>query len=109
MVLKQIVGTDSIVVDDIGSSEKLDGIEGVNSVSRKVLSVTWDPERDDFVFCFESVMKLASNILPYTKRNILKMQASFFNPLGHLSPITLQCKFLFKGALSGLRQFLKVL
>ena len=83
------------LVDGIGSSEKLGGVEAVNSIFRKVLGVSWDAERDDFVFSFDSVIKLA-NTLPYTKRNILKIQASFFDPIGQLSPITLQSKLLFK-------------
>ena len=59
-----IAGTDKGVVDDIRSSDKFGWVEAINSVFRKVLDVTWDPERDDFVFCFESVIKVA-NSLPY--------------------------------------------
>ena len=45
-------GRDSGVVDNIGSSDKIGGVEAVNSIFRKVLHVTWDPKRDDFVFLF---------------------------------------------------------
>ena len=83
------------LADCIGSSKKLGRVEVGNGVFRKVLGVSWDPEGDDFVFNFDSVIKLA-NTLPYTKRNILKIQASFYDPLGQLSPITLQSKLLFK-------------
>ena len=83
------------VVDDIGSSDKRGSVEAVNSVFRKALGVTWDSARDDFVFCFESFIKLAST-LPYTKRNTLKINASFFDLHGQLSAIILQCKLLFK-------------
>ena len=55
-------GTDGVVVDDIGSSDKYGRTDAVNRVFRKVLSVTWDPERDDFVFCFESVIKLVNTL-----------------------------------------------
>ena len=61
---------------NIGSSDKPGGVEAVNSIFREVLSVTWYAERDYFVFCFESVIKVAY-ILPYTKRNIFKNKHHF--------------------------------
>ena len=43
---------DSGVVDNFGSSDNIGWVEAVNSIFRKVLGVTWDPKRDDFVFLF---------------------------------------------------------
>lgn len=45
-------GTDSGVVDNIGSSDNIGLVEALNSIFRKVLGVTWDPKRNDFVFLF---------------------------------------------------------
>ena len=62
---------------------------------RKVLGINWDIERDLFVFDFDEIVQLAKD-LKFTKRNLLKINATLFDPLGLISPITLQGKLLFK-------------
>ena len=43
------------------------------------------------IFCFTDIIKTVSN-LPVTKRNVLKLSAIFFDPLGLISPIVLLIK-----------------
>ena len=59
---------------------------------RKVLGINWSTDKDEFIFQFD-VLTLAETLaetLPPTKRNILKIGAKIFDPLGLISPINLQ-------------------
>ena len=60
---------------------------GTENVTRKVLGIEWDIRSDEFVFTFVEILALARSLRP-TKRNILKIAATFFDPLGFISPIT---------------------
>ena len=61
---------------------------------RKVLGVTWRIKEDEMTFSMGDVVKMAEeNELP-TKRFILKVVASVFDPLGVLSPIVIKLKCL---------------
>lgn len=62
---------------------------------RKVLEINWEIGKDLFVFNFDENIQLAED-LKFTKRNLLKTNATFFDLLGLISPITLQGKVLFK-------------
>ena len=62
---------------------------------RKVLGINWSTDNDEFIFQFDEVLTLAET-LPPTKRNILKIGAKIFDPLGLISPINLQFKLIFK-------------
>ena len=62
---------------------------------RKVLGINWDIEKDLFMFGFDGIVQLAKD-LKFTKRNLSKINATLFDPLGLISPITLQGKLLFK-------------
>ena len=77
--------------------ENVDKIPDVNDdvKIRKVLGVSWDTFSDKFIFDFKEI---ATNGLQLaaTKRNILKICNTFFDPLGLLSPIVLQVKLIFK-------------
>ena len=62
---------------------------------RKVLGLNWNNFRDEFKFEFTDLVKSASE-LPATKRNILKVTAMFYDPLGLISPIVLQSKLVYQ-------------
>ena len=62
---------------------------------RKVLGSNWNYQTDEFLFEFQNLINEA-NELTCTKRNVLKVGASFFDPLGLLRPVTLLTKLLFK-------------
>ena len=68
---------------------------GSSSKYRKVLGINRDINTDCFVFQFENIVEVA-NKLQVTKRNILKISAMFFNPLGVVYPIVLNARVLFQ-------------
>ena len=61
----------------------------------KVLGLNWNCVSDDFIFRFEAILKLAESLEP-TRRSLLKVTSSFFDPLGMLSPVLVQMKLLFQ-------------
>ena len=67
----------------------------VESNLKKVLGVQWDLDSDEFVFSFVEILKLARS-LPMTKRNVVKVGVTFFDPLGFISPITTRVKSIFQ-------------
>ena len=70
--------------------------EGVNSSQdQKVLDINWNVERDEMYFDFEKLVKFARSLNP-TKRNLLKMIASLYDPLGIISPVIITMKCLFQ-------------
>lgn len=71
--------------DCLTGSVKLDNSE---NPSHKVLGLKWDQKSDAFFFEIESSSR------PCTKRAILSELARIFDPLGFLSPITIQAKCL---------------
>ena len=62
---------------------------------KKVLGLEWDIQNDEIVFQFEPFICLAKSLTP-TKRNVLKVCASFYDPLGFISPITARIKTIFQ-------------
>ena len=85
--------SDSSLADDNSYTQNEFGIYS-NSFTT-VLGLNWDIANDNFVFDFIDIYSAALK-LPPTKRNILKISATFFDPLGCLVPITLPSKILFK-------------
>ena len=67
---------------------------GVNDC-KKVLGPEWDIDSDEIVFRFADLVEKARAIEP-TKRNILSVAASFFDPLSLISPITARVKISFQ-------------
>ena len=75
----------------IGQLETLDGGES------KVLGHLWNRSEDTFIFKFDKLVKIAQ-ALSATKRNVLKVAASVYDPLGILSPIVVKMKVLLQEA-----------
>ena len=61
---------------------------------KKILGITWNHD-DEFVCDFSKVVEEALK-LPLTKRNILRIGASFFDPRGLIAPITMIAKMYFQ-------------
>ena len=59
------------------------------------MGLNWDTGAGDFIFDFENISRTAEK-LDITKRNILRVAATFFDLLGLISPITLQTKLIFQ-------------
>ena len=81
---------DNVLIDN--SSDDVDNYT-------KVLGINWDAFNDNFLFEFYDIYSTAS-ALPVTKRNVLKISSTFFDPLGFILPITLPSKLLFKNICS---------
>ena len=71
----------------IGQLETSDGGE------IKVLGHLWNRSEDTSIIKFDMLVKIAQ-ALPATKRNVLKVVASVYDPLGILSPIVVKIKVL---------------
>ena len=61
----------------------------------KVLGSIWNTDTDQFTFDLVDLPQHAS-LLPTTKRSLFKISAKIFDPLGLLSPFTIQWKVLFQ-------------
>ena len=61
----------------------------------KVLGLAWDCENDTLHFNFQHIADKAKG-LEATKRNVLSLLASLFDPLGMVSPVTVGMKVLFQ-------------
>ena len=61
----------------------------------KVLGVAWDCEDDTLHFNFQHIGDKAKG-LEAIKRNVLSLLASLFDPLGMVSPVTVNMKVLFQ-------------
>ena len=70
--------------------DNLNNLEGL-----KVLGVRWNPESDSLLFDIQHITELATKLQP-TKRNVIGLAAQFFDPLGVISPVTVQFKLLFQ-------------
>ena len=59
----------------------------------KVLGLTWNFIKDEFVFDFEELISVAKT-LTFTKRNLLRLTAMFFDPIGFISPVIIEMKIV---------------
>ena len=61
----------------------------------KVLGVTWHEKSDVLIFGLRDIFNAAVKITT-TKRNILNIIASVYNPIGYVQPIVIKLKLLFQ-------------
>ena len=61
----------------------------------RVLGLAWDLVRDSIQFHLTHIADKAEKLEP-TKRNVLSVLASLFDPLGIISPVTVSMKILFQ-------------
>ena len=73
---------------NVGGLEERD----VNT-EQKVLSTYWNYFSDEFLFKFQTHVERARDLTP-TKRNVLRVIASFYDPMGLISPLIVQMKIL---------------
>ena len=63
------------------------------STEQKVLGTNWNYVDDEFLFKFQTHVESARGLSP-TKRNVLRVTAGFYDPMGLISPIIVQLKIL---------------
>ncbi|KAL9977059.1 hypothetical protein ACROYT_G014423 [Oculina patagonica] len=61
----------------------------------KILGMNWNTLTDEMFFSFSDLCSFASS-LPLTKRSVLKVTAKIFDPMGFLTPLTIEMKILFQ-------------
>ena len=59
------------------------------------MRVEWDAQNDEFAFHFTYLIDLARP-LETTKRNVMKISALFYDPLGLISQVTGRVKTIFQ-------------
>ena len=62
---------------------------------QKILGMLWDKIEDNLVFRLDDIFKDATNVIS-TKRNILSVISTVYDPVGYLQPFTMQLKILFQ-------------
>ena len=67
----------------------------LNSGHEKVLGLSWDIESDNFIFQFSKLADAAEKV-DLTKRNLLSLLASQFDPIGWIGPVIICMKMLFQ-------------
>ena len=77
------------------SETYVESLHGTSISYRKVLSLNWKTDSYEFIFDLGVIYDAAKN-LDFTKRNILRIAAMLFDPLGLTAPITLQPKLLYQ-------------
>nr|XP_034824254.1 uncharacterized protein LOC117982080 [Maniola hyperantus] len=89
--LRKWVSNDSRLLHDLPAEDCLTGsisLDDSEPAILKVLGLKWDPTSDTFLFEIKSLDQTC------TKRSILSELARIFDPLGFLSPVTIQAKSL---------------
>ena len=81
--------------NDITYAKSELGKSNSDSSAKKVLGIEWDTNKDLLVYQFDDLLRTARELKP-TKRNILRIVASFYDPLGLVSPVTIKFKILFQ-------------
>ena len=61
----------------------------------KILGILWNEKNDTPCFDFSDVIELSRSLEP-SKRNVVKILAMFYDPLGMLQPILIISKILFQ-------------
>jgi len=62
---------------------------------QRILGTLWNFHNDNLVFDLTETASLARKVEP-TKRNVISTVSKFYDPLGVISPITIQFKILFQ-------------
>ncbi|KAL5476354.1 hypothetical protein EMCRGX_G026289 [Ephydatia muelleri] len=64
-----------------------------DNYEQRILGVCWETARDELLFNVKPVVDLAKKI-HVTKRSVVSIAAKFYDPLGIISPITVQLKMM---------------
>lgn len=67
----------------------------VANINDKILGITWRDEEDLLVIALSDYITKAEEIV-VTKRNVLKVIAGFYDPIGFIQPLVVKLKILFQ-------------
>ena len=69
--------------------------ESIVSSKEKLLGITWDDANDEFVYNLDETI-VNRNHAQSTKRQVLSIICSFYDPIGIIQPIVVSLKILFQ-------------
>ena len=79
---------------------KREGLEySEESIMKKILGIPWNTSSDKFIMKFEKLIAQMKAMI-ITKRNILKVSASFYDPLGWIMPLVIRARAIFQAICS---------
>ena len=95
VVETSVVDTNVVEEEDMTYSRSVIGsaVEGLRR--QRILGTLWNYHNDNLVFDFTNTASLAKRVGP-TKRNGIRTASRMYDPLGMISPITVQFKSCFK-------------
>ena len=81
----------TVPFDESYVDSSLPGGAPVQQGEQKVLGVHWKTKDDSLIFDFRAIASIADELIP-TKRNVISVIGRFYDPLGYMSPTTIQFK-----------------
>jgi len=81
--------------DPVTRSSQPPSVESDEDCFVKFLGINWNVNRDEFRYDLTELMSYV-NSLPDTKQSVLKLAAKVFDPIGLLTPFTINMKILFQ-------------
>ena len=95
VVETSVVDTNVVEEEDMNYSRTVIGsaVEGLGG--QRILRTLWNYHNDNLAFDFTNTASLAKRVGP-TKRNVIRTASKMYDPLGMISPITVQFKSCFK-------------
>ena len=74
---------------------QVDYLPNITAEHKVVLGVGWDTTLNEFLFRLDDLVSKCATI-KQTKRNLLIIAASIFDPLGFIAPVTAKIKTIFQ-------------
>ena len=98
--LHKVVSNNEEVVSSFPPEERAKGLNdlvlGIDSLPvQRSLGMWWDLNKDTFFF------DVSEDLKPYTRRGVLSTINSLFDPVGFLSPVTIQGKIILRDLMNG--------
>ena len=84
---------DTTTDDESYAKSVLGGRSDPRCEEQRILGVRWNFIHDQLVFDLTDIAQYVATLEP-TKRNIVGVSAKFYDPLGLVSPVTVQFKLL---------------
>ena len=81
--------------DSVTSSSQPPSVESDEDCYFKILGINWNVNTDEFCYDLTELMSYV-NSLPDTKQSVLKLATKDFDPMGLLTPFTINMKILFQ-------------